>query len=146
MLDSVETPNVPETPTPQEGDEQENSEQGVSDARDARGKVENTGPSNSTGEQRIPKETSFDLKPFPHNTAFTSQSVLSEELRNQIWERVKVRGKSVRAVSAELGVEMRRVGAVVRLVELEKRWVQEVCQVILFTFAVIPFQSKHLFA
>jgi len=34
---------------------------------------------------------------------------------------VKVDGKSVRTVSVELGVEMRRVGAVVRLVEVERR-------------------------
>jgi len=33
-------------------------------------------------------------------------------------------GKSVREVSAELGVEMSRVGAVVRLKEIEKEWMR----------------------
>ncbi|KAF9893984.1 hypothetical protein FE257_008955 [Aspergillus nanangensis] len=63
--------------------------------------------------------------PFPLNPSFVSEPVLSEELRNDIYERVVVKKKSVRAVSVELGVDMRRVGAVVRLVELEKRMKQQ---------------------
>ncbi|PGH13521.1 hypothetical protein AJ80_06271 [Polytolypa hystricis UAMH7299] len=73
----------------------------------------------------VPPEDREDLKPFPANPAFVSQSVLSEELRNEIYSQVKEKGKSVRAVSVMFGVDMRRVGAVVRLVELEKRWVKE---------------------
>lgn len=75
---------------------------------------------------KLEKEDMKDLRPFPLNDNFQSQSVLSDELRTEIWKRVKVDGKSVRAVSVELGVEMRRVGAVVRLVELEKRMKAEV--------------------
>jgi transposase len=48
--------------------------------------------------------------------------VLSEELREKIWEKVMQEGDSVRDVSASLGVEMSRVGAVVRLMEIEKEW------------------------
>lgn len=59
--------------------------------------------------------------PFPNNDRFISESVLSEELRNEIYTRVVTKKKSVRAVSVELGVEMKRIAAVVRLVELEKR-------------------------
>lgn len=59
--------------------------------------------------------------PFPMNPHFVSESILSEALRLEIWKRVMVEKKSVRQVSVELGVEMRRVGAVVRLVEVEKR-------------------------
>ena len=59
--------------------------------------------------------------PFPLNPHFVSESILSEALRLEIWKRVMVEKKSVRQVSVELGVEMRRVGAVVRLVEVEKR-------------------------
>ena len=66
------------------------------------------------------------LKPFPLNEHFISEPVLSEELRQEIWRRVQVEGKSVRHVSVELGVEMRRVGAVVRLVEVERRMKAEV--------------------
>jgi Eukaryotic mitochondrial regulator protein len=64
--------------------------------------------------------------PFPLNEHFVSQPILSEELREEIWRRVTVDKKSIRNVSVELGVEMRRVGAVVRLFELEKQWRAEV--------------------
>ena len=72
------------------------------------------------------KESREDLRPFPLNNNFISESILSEALRQEIWRRVQVEGKSVRTVSVELGVEMRRVGAVVRLVELERRMKEEV--------------------
>jgi len=71
-------------------------------------------------------ESREDLRPFPLNQHFISESILSEDLRQEIWRRVQVEKKSVRTVSVELGVEMRRVGAVVRLVELEKRQRAEV--------------------
>jgi hypothetical protein len=71
---------------------------------------------------KIPPETSRDLRPFPLNPTFVSQPVLSEELREKIWEKVMQQGDSVRDVSASLGVEMSRVGAVVRLMEIEKEW------------------------
>jgi hypothetical protein len=72
-------------------------------------------------EKKLEKEIKEDLRPFPLNQHFVSESVLSEPLRQEIWKRVKVDGMSVRTVSVELGVEMRRVGAVVRLVEVERR-------------------------
>ncbi|KAL2813244.1 eukaryotic mitochondrial regulator protein-domain-containing protein [Aspergillus granulosus] len=61
-------------------------------------------------------------RPFPLNFSFKSEAILSEELRNDIYERVVVQKQSVRAVSVKMGVDMRRVAAVCRLVELEKRW------------------------
>ena len=64
--------------------------------------------------------------PFPLNEHFVSQPILSEALREEIWRRVTVDKKSIRIVSIELGVEMRRVGAVVRLFEVEKQWRAEV--------------------
>ena len=82
----------------------------------------------------LAQETQEDLKPFPLNSHFISQSVLSEELRQEIWRRVQIEGKSVRQVSIELGVEMRRVGAVVRLLEVEKRMRAEVRDTILEHF------------
>lgn len=81
---------------------------------------------NAATEQQLEKETREDLRPFPLNQHFVSQSVLSEALRQEIWKRVQVNKKSVRQVSVELGVEMRRVGAVVRLVEVERRMRAEV--------------------
>lgn len=77
-------------------------------------------------ENQLPPETLDDLRPFPLNRNFVSQSILSEDLRNEIWERVQQQGKSVRQVSIEMGVDMRRVAAVVRLVEVEKRMRAEV--------------------
>lgn len=64
-------------------------------------------------------------RPFPLNPNFVSEPILSEELRNEIHRRVVDKKQSVRAVSVDLGVDMRRVAAVVRLVELEKRWKQQ---------------------
>lgn len=75
----------------------------------------------------LPKENTEDLMPFPMNRQFRSQHVLSEELKDAIYERVMVDGKSVRDVSASLGVEMNRVGAVVRLKAVEKEWENQVC-------------------
>ena len=59
------------------------------------------------------------------NTNFVSQPVLSEELREHIYQRVLQVG-SVKTVSAELGVDMNRVGAVVRLKTIEKGWINKV--------------------
>lgn len=81
-----------------------------------------SGASKAGGDRALPPAQGRDLQPFPQNRLFMSQPVLSEELRHEIWKRIMVSGKSVREVSAELGVEMHRVGAVVRLVEVEKEW------------------------
>ncbi|RAL02076.1 mitochondrial 37S ribosomal protein mS45 [Aspergillus ibericus CBS 121593] len=75
--------------------------------------------------QIIPGSLFPESRPFPQNIHYRSESILSEELRREIHHRVVVRKKSVRAVSVELKVDMRRVAAVVRLVELEKRMTQE---------------------
>lgn len=94
---------------------------------------------NTEGSQyknHIPGETNYlkgprDIemgppKPFPNNRNFLSESVLSEELRNNIYVQVVEQKKSVRAVSVSLGIDMRRVAAVVRLVELERRQKKQV--------------------
>jgi Eukaryotic mitochondrial regulator protein len=73
-----------------------------------------------------PEQSRNDLRPFVHNKHFTSEPVLSEELREEVYRRVTQEGKSVRVVSVELGVDMRRVGAVVRLKAIEKSWKREV--------------------
>lgn len=78
------------------------------------------------GGKPIPREQSDDLMPFPMNRKFRSLPVLSDELRDEIFSRVVEAGQSVRAVSADLGVEMRRVGAVVRLKSIEQQWEAEV--------------------
>ena len=65
-------------------------------------------------------------RPFPLNLNFVSEPVLSEDLREEIFRRVVVLKKSVRAVSVELKVDVRRVAAVVRLVSLERQWRSQV--------------------
>lgn len=81
---------------------------------------------NIAGGNELPRETQQDLMPFPLNRNFSSQAVLSEELREEIWARVVLGQKSVMVVSAELGVEMNRIGAVVRLKTVEKEWIRTV--------------------
>lgn len=74
----------------------------------------------------VPKETADDLMPFPMNRQFRSQPVLSEELRDEIYNKISQEGWSVRKVSAFYGVAMQRVGAVIRLKAIENQWLQEV--------------------
>ena len=81
---------------------------------------------NIAGGNAIPRESQQDLMPFPLNRNFSSQPVLSEELREEIWTRVVLGRRSVKVVSAELGVEMNRIGAVVRLKTVEKEWIKKV--------------------
>jgi hypothetical protein len=73
-----------------------------------------------TGAQESPRF------PFPMNRNFSSETILSEALRLEVWKRVQVEKQSVRQVSADLNIDMRRIGAVVRLVEVEKRMRAEV--------------------
>lgn len=66
-------------------------------------------------------------RPFPNNRTFISETVLSEDLRNEVYVQVVEQNKSLRAVSVELGIDMKRIAAVVRLVELERRHRAQVC-------------------
>ncbi|KAI3534696.1 hypothetical protein CABS01_12952 [Colletotrichum abscissum] len=64
-------------------------------------------------------------QPFPMNPFFRSEPVLSERLRDEVYRRVTVAKQSLKLVSAELGIDVRRVAAVVRMKEIEKQWVTE---------------------
>lgn len=92
-----------------------------------------SGKKTEGSEVKLPKETRGDMRPFPLNKAFFSEPVLSEEFREEIWRRIMKDGMSVREVSATTGVEMRRVGAVVRLKEIEKAWLSTVSSLALPT-------------
>ena len=92
----------------------------------------------------LPKETREDLMPFPMNREFRSQSVLSEQLKDAIYRKVIEQGKSARDVSATLGVEMRRVAAVVRLKAVEKEWVEQVCSPFFFCCKFCRYQRKRM--
>ncbi|KAK4177561.1 eukaryotic mitochondrial regulator protein-domain-containing protein [Triangularia setosa] len=66
-----------------------------------------------------------DNVPFPSNKSFKSEPVLSSRARQTIWEAVMLKGMPLKAVSAQYQVDMRRVAAVVRLMEIEKRMERE---------------------
>ncbi|KHJ30791.1 putative tyrosine phosphatase protein [Erysiphe necator] len=70
----------------------------------------------------LPAPTRRDMMPFPANKDFISEPVLGPWLQNEIWADVMNRGLTVREVSSLRGVEMGRVAAVVRLLEVEKSW------------------------
>lgn len=74
----------------------------------------------------LPPASGSDLRPFPKNDTFVSQAVTSEALREVVWEKIMKNGLSVKEVSKELGIEMSRVGAIVRLKEVEKAWQRQV--------------------
>ncbi|KAG6001635.1 hypothetical protein E4U21_003990 [Claviceps maximensis] len=67
----------------------------------------------------------FQDQPFPQNPLFRSQPVLDDQTRELIWDKVMMRGESLKGVSAEMGVDVRRVAAVVRLKEVERQWVKD---------------------
>ena len=89
---------------------------------DSANKKANGGEEGRKDAAKIPAETLRDLRPFPLNPSFVSQPVLSDEMKEKIWEAIMVEGFSVRDASTEFGVEMSRIGAVVRLKEIEKEW------------------------
>lgn len=86
-----------------------------------------------------------DLTPFPLNKHFMSQPVLSEEFREVLYLKVVEEKMSVRSVSAEYGVSMERVAAVVRMKQMERDWVQQVSRHHHFPTnpdMMIPFQNS----
>ncbi|KAK6505667.1 hypothetical protein TWF481_007559 [Arthrobotrys musiformis] len=64
------------------------------------------------------------ISPFPTNPSFKAHPVISTEFREQIYLRMKA-DRSVRRISAELNCELERVAAVIRLKEIENRWIAE---------------------
>lgn len=66
-------------------------------------------------------------RPFPSNPTYVSQPVLSEAAREEIYRRVTHKDEPIKVVSADLGVDHRRVAAVVRMKEIEKQWEKQVC-------------------
>ncbi|KAI0600695.1 eukaryotic mitochondrial regulator protein-domain-containing protein [Biscogniauxia sp. FL1348] len=67
--------------------------------------------------------TSYGHHPFPINPSFRSHPVLDEKARETVWHKVMQEGEPIKAVSAEFGIDINRVAAIVRLKEVEKDWV-----------------------
>lgn len=81
---------------------------------------------NAAEDGHIPSARESDLRPFTLNRNFVSQPITSEELREAVWRGIMIEGLSVKEVSALYRVEMSRVGAIVRLKEIEKEWLKQV--------------------
>lgn len=79
---------------------------------------------------------------FPLNPTFRSEPVLDEEARELVWSKIVERGESIKAVSAELGIDMRRVAAVVRLKEVEKGWIAQASSPYFFCFFFVGGMGK----
>lgn len=78
-------------------------------------------------------------QPFPLNPHFKSTRVLDDKSRELIWEKVMRDGQTIKAVSAEFGVDIRRVAAIVRLKEVEKDWIAKVSPIAhCFSFLFSP--------
>ncbi|KAF7197535.1 37S ribosomal protein S35, mitochondrial [Pseudocercospora fuligena] len=73
----------------------------------------------------VPTERVADMRPYPLNHHFRSESVLSEDLREELYRQVALQGQSISTISAAYGVDLRRVAAVVRLKTVEKQWQEE---------------------
>jgi hypothetical protein len=69
-----------------------------------------------------------NLQPFPQNPHFISEPVLSEDLKEAIYKDVKMENRTVRETSEHYKVSMERVGAVVRMKQMERDWLEQVRQ------------------
>ncbi|KAI1423881.1 eukaryotic mitochondrial regulator protein-domain-containing protein [Xylaria sp. FL1777] len=80
-------------------------------------------PQYLTGFSTARREEANTSKPFPINPHYHSAKVLDDNARELIWSKIMREGQTIKAVSAEFGVDIRRVAAVVRLKEVEKDWI-----------------------
>lgn len=84
--------------------------------------------------QRKDDKVADQMRIFPNNRFYKAQPALSEDFKDEIYKRIKVEGKSLRTVAAELGVSMERCAAVVRLREIRKEMEQKVWFLFFFLF------------
>lgn len=130
------------------GAEQENEEEDkideskLSDEEKAK-RIEEKETKEKEDRHKMPKERASDLRPYPLNNDFRSQSVLSEELREELYKKIVDEKVDLSTVSALYGVDMRRVAAVVRLKAIEKNWVSEVCRAAL-PISPLPLASSMM--
>ncbi|KAJ6782966.1 hypothetical protein PWT90_10181 [Aphanocladium album] len=59
---------------------------------------------------------------FPNNPLFRSEPVVNDSTRNLIYDRATKEGQALKAIAAEMGLDVRRVAAIVRLKEAQKQW------------------------
>lgn len=78
-------------------------------------------------------------RPFPLNRYFQVDPVLSDELREEIYQQLIQRNMPLFAISSRFGVTMERCAAVARLKQVEKDWVAQVCLLFYFFNGVFFF-------
>ncbi|TQW01237.1 Ribosomal protein S35, mitochondrial [Cordyceps javanica] len=81
----------------------------------AKGQVlaKNSGPGTLSGQPDIP---------FPNNPLFRSEKVVNDPTKRLIYQRATQDGQALKAIAAEMGLDVRRVAAIVRLKEAQKQW------------------------
>ncbi len=65
-------------------------------------------------------------QPFPQNPLFRSEPVLDEESREAIWQRAMEKGHALKEIAYDVGADVRRIAAIVRLKQVEKNMVEDV--------------------
>ncbi|OAA53286.1 Ribosomal protein S35, mitochondrial [Cordyceps fumosorosea ARSEF 2679] len=81
----------------------------------AKGRVlaNNSGPGTLSGQPDVP---------FPNNPLFRSERVVNDATKHLIYQRATQEGQALKAIAAEMGLDVRRVAAIVRLKEAQKQW------------------------
>ncbi|OJD32271.1 ribosomal protein s35 mitochondrial protein [Diplodia corticola] len=113
-----EVPKAP--PKKRERDDEEELGDGGLEAHIEAPKAEEAEAEQDDG--KLPPESKQDLSPFPLNKHFHSQPVLSEELREKVYEDSVVDKKPLAVISTSYKITMERAAAVVRLKTMEKQW------------------------
>lgn len=65
-------------------------------------------------------------QPFPLNPLFRSDPVLDEESREAIWQRAMEKGHALKEIAYDVGADVRRIAAIIRLKQVEKNMVNDV--------------------
>lgn len=112
----------------EEGEEGAEQEDGNEAAGELEGQEEKRGrrEGKDAGDRDRGTRPRQRLHPYPLNTAFQSEPVLSEALRERLWREVVVRKKDIMVVGARYNVSNERVAAVARLKQVEKDWEAQV--------------------
>lgn len=67
------------------------------------------------------------LHPFPHNLHCKTASVISDKLKQKLYNEVVVTGTLPQELAHKYGIKLTRVEAIVKLQQIEKEWREKVC-------------------
>lgn len=68
------------------------------------------------------------LHPFPQNLHCRTASIISDDLKQQIYSEVVEDGALTQEIAHKYGIKIARVEAIVKLQQIEKSWREEVCK------------------